>query len=139
MSCKTEKTGLNKIYMARYHQCIALSLVFILAFQPVAAGFAGCMQTDKFDHAGHGTQTMVGDHAMHQHAMNDADVKEQQGGCLADCDCAGMCLHACHALSLPGYMNIIVLNVHVDGYSLTHGFSSPGYTVHLLRPPAISA
>ena len=123
--------------MKHQYRRVTLLLAFMLALQPVAAGFTGCMyDTDKSGHAGYGTQTMDGEHAIHQHAMNAADVIGQQGDCLADCDCAGMCLHACHAPSLLGAINMVMLDANEYRYLLIQGFSFPGYTFQLLRPPA---
>lgn len=126
--------------MKHQYRRAALFLAFMLASQSVVAGFTGCMHnhnTDKPGHAGYGTQTMHGEHAMHQHAMNAADVIGQQDDCLSNCDCAGMCLHACHAPSLPGAINMVMLDANEHRYLLIQSFSFPGYTFQLLRPPAV--
>lgn len=117
---------------------VALFVVLMLVFQPFATVFAGCVHAEEAGHAGHTTHAMESDHAMHQPVMNYPDVKGQQADCFANCECAGMCLHACHAPSLPGVINMIMDYTHEYGYLLYQSFSFPGYTFQLLRPPAVS-
>lgn len=124
--------------MKYYRRRVALFVVFMLAFQPFAAGFAGCMHGEESGHAGHGMQQTDVEHAKHRQSTMDTDAKDQKAGCLLDCKCPGMCLHACHAPSLVGSINIIMPNTFEDRYLLTHGISSPGYTFQLLRPPSIA-
>lgn len=110
-----------------------LALVLLLAFQPVVNAFSICEHAEQSRHAGHALHNMNNEHAMHQ---NDEVMDEQSSLCQLVCECDGACPHTCHITSLPALNYLFSLDNFEFTYQLIHSISFPGFTFHLLRPPA---
>ena len=123
--------------MVKNYQRLALCLVFMLAFQSLAAaGFSGCRHAGKSGRAMH---DMTGHKLImhHQHDTGNADKPVRQSGCTCDYYCAGVCMHGCHGLLLITSIAIIIPDAISNVPAIVVNAAVPGFSFPLLRPPSL--
>jgi hypothetical protein len=122
--------------MAYRRKGMAYFLVLLLVFQSmIAAGSTGCShEPGSEEHTRHDMHNTN----MYKYVIHENNQDSQtQSSCKCGCYCAGTCMHACHAPTLITFHVIVTPDVNQVTYLMTESPSFPGYTEHLLRPPAI--
>ena len=123
--------------MVKNYQRIALCLVFMLAFQSLAAaGFSGYRHAGKSGRAMHDMTS----HKLimhHQHDSGNADISARQSGCTCDSYCAGVCMHGCHGQLLITSIAIFIPDAISNVPAIKVNAAVTGFSFPLLRPPSL--
>ena len=122
--------------MVKIYQRIALYLIFMLAFQSLAAaGFSGCCHAGKSGHAMH-DMTSHNLIMHHQHDAGNADKPVRQSDCSHCCHCAWNCMHGCHGQLLNTSIAIIIPDATSNIPVIVVNVAVSGFSFPLLRPPS---
>lgn len=123
--------------MVKYYQRIAFCLVFMLAFQSLAAaGFSGCRHADESGHAMHDMNSHEYN-LYQQHDAFNSDKPANHSSCTCDCYCAGGCLHGCQGQALVASIVIIIPAAISNAPAIKVNAAVPGFSFPLLRPPSL--
>lgn len=123
--------------MVKIYQRIALCLVFMLAFQSLAAaGFSGCRHAGE---SGRAMQDMNGhEHNLHhQHDALNSDKLAKHSGCTFYCYCVKGCMHGCQGQALFTSIVIITPDATSNVLAIVVNVAVSGFSFPLLRPPSL--